>query len=88
VSRGLGQRQLGILRVLASCDELGKTVEGIAEALGCPESPPPARLSVLSSTRRSLATLELEGSVRCDYYLIQRGRPQLWTITDMGRWEL
>jgi hypothetical protein len=92
MGRGLGQRQLTILGVLARYEASGESelyglrVEEIAlqSGLSIKES-----ASARSSIRRALAKMWSKGLVDKPYYYPHRqGQPQLWKITDAGLAEM
>jgi len=94
VSRGLGQRQLTILTILARYktsaprELLGLRVEEIAQdvirLLGLTQE----RASALSSTRRALAKMRSASLVSSRYYPRHQGQPRVWRITSVGLAEL
>jgi hypothetical protein len=89
MGRGLGQRQLAILGILARYEAYGEgelhglRVEEIALRFGpsMKES-----ISARSSIRRALAKMKSRGLVGKPYFYNPRlqGQPQLWKITDAG----
>lgn len=89
MGRGLGQRQLAILGILARYEARGEgelhglRVEEIALYFGpsMKES-----TSARSSIRRALAKMKSKGLVGKPYYYYPRlqGQPQMWKITDAG----
>jgi DNA-binding MarR family transcriptional regulator len=91
MGRGLGQRQLTILGVLARYEASGESelyglrVEEIALQPG-PSIKESA--SARSSIRRALAKMWSKGLVDKRYYPHRQGRPRLWKITDAGLAEM
>lgn len=88
MGRGLGQRQLAILGILARYEASGEgelhglRVEEITLHFGpsIKES-----VSAQSSIRRALAKMWSNGLVSKPYYRPHdRGQPKLWKITDAG----
>src|ERR1700733_9923579 len=95
MSRGLGRRQLTILRILARYEARGERellglrveeiAEGVVRLLGLASQ---ERDSALSSTRRALAKMWSAGLVGSRYYPHRQGQPQVWRITSVGLAEL
>jgi tetratricopeptide (TPR) repeat protein len=87
MSRGLGQLQLAILRVLARYEAGGEStltglrIEEIANHLGDAGE---QSASLCSSTRRALARMSSTGLVNRRYYPHLQGQPRAWKITDTG----
>lgn len=82
MSRGLGQRQLAILHMLAhSADGHLMVFDlGTSDSWGSKID-----LSTGSSTRRALYALEKRGLVEWHTAYLAQGRPVVWKITQAGR---
>ena len=87
MSRGLGRRQLTILRILARARGLGLRINEIF-AFPLLEGTAAERASAMSATRRALAKMRSAGLVVPRYYPHRRGQPRIWAITPAGQEEL